>query len=831
MTAALPGVAPANDDELIRDMHLRLRKLETTNTLRVGPWVISTDPISGNLRATRPGHTVLIDETGATEESLGAAATPVEVDLTGYVTNAQLSAAIDGLPDIPTLPDVPGMIVSAFTDLYHKLTGILSNPVDALASLANFFRVELGGLISSARLPIIPLSHIRDVNPNLLTDGSFDDEASLAGFPDWDYDEEDGKSRPGAAYTVADGNTHIIHSNPIEVETGPDGDKLAIEVFTRWLSLTATAGSIQLAVSSYTADDQRIGTEPTVLASTSGAGTVAGWNTRLAVAEWTPPATAAYVVIELIVTAGATAGVVKFDDASVRKVGAFPQSFVSGLVGALTTAAQKLQDMINSVWTGITRSVLDAPKTLAEMFDALQAINPLNVLGLGGMPNIFETIAETWNQLWGGFARQIGVGGKSIADAANAASNIAETADQAAQIGEWNNAILGIRDANGFDSGMDPTVVSMYQIPFAGGAGADPPVVPATASAVPVVFWMAEQDDTRGSVTWFGRNNGSLTALYVDVYKVNKTTNQAVLLHTSFDLLPQASTSWKVMRYNMITANRVPVVHGDVLMFAIRVQGTGTHEIAGHYASWLPADTAMIPRRPAGTRSGAAGTISLGSISYVGDIPWVGVGIVEGDIAPPFYAPRTTEFATPGAGQVYNIPTWANYIDVIGISGAGGGHGGSGGTSLHGYSGLAGQWFTETLVRGVDFPVNATQIVLDIGAGGAGGGREANGQSGGATTRRAITGGKAALSAPGGAARNGYNTNDAQGYSPGNKTYRGITYAGGQGGVSSSAQNGQPGSAPGGSGAGGAGGFFTVAWAGGAGARGGAWVVARQNNS
>lgn len=412
MTMAIPGYAPATDQELIRSFHERIRAIETSSTVRVGPWVLSSDG-DGNLRAQRPGQAITIDETGATAEVAS-----VSVPLAG-------PAGADG-------EDGGGVDAeSIFADLYHALTGAL-NPVNALSALANFFRIELGGLIPSFRLPLLPLSHIRNINPNLLTDGSFDYEASLQGFDDWDYDDIDGKAKAGCAYTVADGNTHILHSNPIESNPG---DLFDVEVYTRWLSLTSTAGSIRLAMSAYDANKALISTS--VLASTQGTGTVAGWATKLSGSNWAPPANTDYVVMELQVTTGASAGVVKFDDAAVRKVGSFPQSFVSGLVGALQSAADNLQGLVNAVGG-------KAGAFLADVIERLKNLNPLGIFDAIGIGNIgqlpaidlhqvlnlpdmlgdlgdnvadvFDDVRDGWNRMWSGFFRQPGSTGKTAAD-------------------------------------------------------------------------------------------------------------------------------------------------------------------------------------------------------------------------------------------------------------------------------------------------------------------------------------------------------------------------------------------------------------------------------
>ena len=413
MTTAIPGFAPANDQELIRSFHERIRAIETSSTIRVGPWVLSSDG-DGNLRAQRPGQAITIDETGATAE-----VAPQSVDLSGVATK-------DDLENIGGVDSE-----SIFAELYHALTGAL-NPVNALSALANFFRIELGGLIPSFRLPLLPLSHIRNISPNLLTDGSFDYEASLLGFDDWDYDDVDGKAKAGCAYTVADGNTHILHSNPIEADPG---DRFDVEIYTRWLSLTSTAGSIRLAMSAYDASKALIST--TVLDSTQGTGTVAGWATKLSGANWAPPANTDYVVMELQVTTGASAGVVKFDDASVRKVGVFPKSFVSGLVGALQSAADNLQGLVNAVGGkagAFLSDVIERLKNLNPLgiFDAIgignigqlpaidlhQVLNLPDMLGdLGdNVADVFDDVRDGWNRMWAGFFRQPGATGKNAAD-------------------------------------------------------------------------------------------------------------------------------------------------------------------------------------------------------------------------------------------------------------------------------------------------------------------------------------------------------------------------------------------------------------------------------
>ncbi|QBP31055.1 minor tail protein [Mycobacterium phage Refuge] len=439
-----------------------------------------------------------------------------------------------------------------------------------------------------------------------------------------------------------------------------------------------------------------------------------------------------------------------------------------------------------------------------------------------------KNFEQMLSQLWSGLTGKPATGVKSPADVANAASGTAQQADTGVQIGEWNNAVLGIRNNKAFDSGMDPTGVSMFAIPASSTPGGEPPFVTATAAAVPIMFWIAPDDAKRGSVMWFGKGNANITAFYVDVYRMNKSTNTMELLHSSQDLYPMLSPNWKAIRYNMQAVNRVTVAHGDVLAIAFRVAGTGSHQIVGRYSGWLPADPTQVPQRPSAVRTGV-GNLAFSSINYSGDIPVAALGIVEGDVPPPFFSPRKTEVSTLGWYD-YDIPTWANKVEGVYIGGAGAGHGGDGGVTLAGKGGGAGQWVTETLVRGVDFPMDATKLRVYVGKGGATAGvKEATGQNGEATYREAISGGKGQTLAAAGLAATGYvgSDNNSAGESPGDIAYGEQTYIGGQGGAGG--RGGANGGSPGAGGGGGFGGIYGIAFPGGSGGDGRAWFTAKQS--
>ncbi|URC18135.1 minor tail protein [Mycobacterium phage Zenteno07] len=396
MTIALPGRAPANDQELIRSFHDRIRALEQARTVRVGPWVLSTDALTGNLMASRPGQTVVIDGEGATQE-----VAPAKFNLSGLVTDEQLELALEGLP---TGGGDLGAVESLFADLYEKLTGIGIDPLGALGKLADFFKIELGGPINIGRLPLLPLAHIRDIVTELLDDPGFDNPLTLAAFEDWDWIDTDGVDTPGAAEVDADGLTHTIYSNNIPVA---DGDTLNLMSKAKWLNLTTSAATpVRMLVTFYNAAEQMIGA-PQLLGQVGAAGSSAGWVTMTAT-EVAVPAGARNAVQELTVTTGATGGKVRFGQASVSKSGLLPQGYVSGLMDAISGLwagiASRLEEFLDllDVFGGF--NVGSHQGQLTDVFNRIKNLNPLtgifdasklgNMAGLPTIPDGLNKVAE-----------------------------------------------------------------------------------------------------------------------------------------------------------------------------------------------------------------------------------------------------------------------------------------------------------------------------------------------------------------------------------------------------------------------------------------------------
>ncbi|AWY03746.1 minor tail protein [Mycobacterium phage Mortcellus] len=392
--AAVPGVAPRTDAEWARSVEQRLRALSQPRTARVGPWVLSN--VNGNLTATKPGSTLTLDGT----------AEPVSVDLTGrgqYVTP-------DQIPEIQT---------GVLQQLWEQLTGELDPPDDVLVDLANFLSNGLFGQIDLTRLPsLLPLSRIRDIVENLFLNGDFlSADAISPSATDWLVDLTDGVGSRGSATVVADGSSHILYSNTIDVDPG---QTLNVSTAVKYLGLTAVGDAIQVRVSAYLGDTL---INTTIIDKlTNPSGTLSDWSTTLS-GNYVVPGDGSVdnVVTELFVSEGATAGTVKFSRAISKFVGLMPQAYVDGLAAGLAAIWDGIQGRIDDfadlldVFGGFT--VGAGLGQLTDVATRLSKLNPLTgALDAAGLTNIANIPMIAQSRIIG-LTDALAAGGQALRDA------------------------------------------------------------------------------------------------------------------------------------------------------------------------------------------------------------------------------------------------------------------------------------------------------------------------------------------------------------------------------------------------------------------------------
>ncbi|QFG11638.1 minor tail protein [Mycobacterium phage Guanica15] len=737
----------------------------------------------------------------------------------------------------------PAKLIEALT----KVFGYVGPPLASLEALAAWVNSQIFGLIDPRRLPQLPLGSIVQESPNLLNNGSFTDAIAIDDATGrWVRDTTTYKSAPASARATADGTIAELLS--IDLIPVKPGQKLDIAGFIRWAGLTASDGSIAIGLMTYgDAGEQRV----LIKAVDGASGTQLTWQ-QIGGRYVVPETGVDSVRVRLIVNEGATAGSVWYDELS-ASLGAnlLPKSAVDGLVAELAAAfasaeaaAQQFLDFLSNQWQamlngirgGVGGAIEDLWNRLLHLtpdglFDASQLVNvdnmpqlpPQVVKGIEGIEDIGESIQQAIDYLWSGFRRQTGQG-KTFSALAQAAQETSNDIQTAVNLARMHMDILNERRNKPAHWGLADTVeVSFNLTEIAYGTTA--PTIPITSTSARMAFIRCGEAATKGFVQWLG--SGTPDAFFVNVYKMDAEGN-LVHLHTSADINDQLQPTMGWELYVFAGTDQIDVLPGDVLAIEFVVEGSGTYNIAGCATSWVPVHPSSNVKHLGAVRGSALGgrspaTIPAELVSWTGTVPWVSIGI--SNVPPDYQPPLSTEFNQAGQ-RTYEIPVWANYIDVIACGGGGGG--GSSANFLTGQGGECGHWIAATLVRGVDFAADATTITVTVGAGGTGGPLNANSGGDGAPTViswRRPDGSTGTLTATGGEnggpgpVHNGDNPNTtSQGMATPNFPYRGTTYFG------APEVGYAPGSVPGGGGGGG----FSYS-AGSPGGRGAAWLVARQS--
>ena len=365
-----------------------------------------------------------------------------------------LNAWIASIP--PALTSLAEWINQVFTKpLIGALTGGASLDLGALGVwarglLASDSRIpanNLFGQVSSSLFGVIPVSHISNEQPNLLTQGAFDSADQVASADGWTWDDSMSYTGGGGALSVtANGTVKVMYCNqsiPVSV-----GDKIALQAFYRTSGYAGSGTPIYLSLIPFKGAAQQT-------AVTIGAGAGAASWTQLYGATWTVPTGVTSVRVRLALSSAASAGTVWFDDVRLAKTGLLQQGLV-----------ERLTDAWNNFWNSIFGGN-DTGKTVDDIYVAGSALTntaqtafsnasdalgqlgqlvwnllnaPAAILGniahvvIDGISSIGQFLTGLWNSLTGNTAAEATVSQVATAAASvTAKSNSAITNAQLAQ--------------------------------------------------------------------------------------------------------------------------------------------------------------------------------------------------------------------------------------------------------------------------------------------------------------------------------------------------------------------------------------------------------------
>ncbi|QNJ56694.1 minor tail protein [Mycobacterium phage Aziz] len=303
------------------------------------------------------------------------------IDISGITTTSGLLALVQKVPGLGDLVElITGVEDGDENDLgtyflnirrFFETVDFTDPDFDPAAAAKQFTEIvvkpfidALTGLIGGEWLPEIPVGHIGLGTPNLVVNGAFNAEVSMAEVDGWDWDgtvDHTGTEGSGSAVCVADGTLKQLYTEKIGVSKD---QKLDASVYVMYAG--ATSGSIQVQLAYYNGDTPG---PVVVLGSISPSGS-AGWA-KIG-GTHTVPDNVDSVAVVLVVSAAVTAGVIHFDDADLHKTGLLPQMLVDGLVQALTDLLNWLESLVDNVLAAlgidVSGSLVDRITHLADEF-------------------------------------------------------------------------------------------------------------------------------------------------------------------------------------------------------------------------------------------------------------------------------------------------------------------------------------------------------------------------------------------------------------------------------------------------------------------------------
>lgn len=821
----------------------------------------------------QPGLTTGIPYTLSMIEQFVSAVTGLPVGTWDTVNEALL--ALEG---IASNTDLEANWTTIFTDLGVANASALASWLAEIetdiidGNYDDLWKVLFGGPGSGGQLPSIPAAAV---------DGNNHIGQPVSDFPTVNSLEATDEITWDSATTYTDGegnksNSIRFAANGMLLQTlgvvlpVQAGQTVTSAAVVSWLGLTYTAGQspiqIQLipGVINKSADSTTntftAGT-PLLLAEIAPETPVSDWIalpgitdvlTGIADGVYTVPGDGSVTAVQaaLTVTQDATGGWVNFAACTTTAAGGYlpnmkdgwdelqadadasntaNQTALTAILAAITDYTDPLTfwDTMNTIYQtwATTQSGLESDEiaTVDQMIEVALGIDPTtglysptSVAGLGGTANLSDTFDQMWNQMiaaLGGGLDMIGLSGVAqllSGLAINATSPIApivQSAQDSAQI-------LATVTSEPVQQNLEQTVVGSGDHKLAVALTGSP--ITKTASLGTVIT--AGQAKTFGFLQWMAEFTSTVTNFVVNFYKMN-TSGDLVWAATSSNIAPSipSTMAWILDTISALSCNIADLIGielqsvstGNVIVWGYTSPPSGSHPTstvkdAGFSQNWNGASATTIP---------------AGSINWVEECPYVGIGV--GSPPPTPYFPVQTPYIT---NDTHTMPSWAMFADLILLAGGGGGEGELGGAT--GYGGTGGSWNTKTLQVGVDIAAE-TVFTITLGVGGAGGVYFTAGTDGAPTTISWVDIHGASQSV---VAAAGFGGNHTLGLShntllqgddpdPQILTYLGLSYTGG--GIQF---NNYPGLFPGGGGAGGS--FFQF---GTAGAAGEAWIVDRQS--
>lgn len=293
-------------------------------------------------------------------------------------------ADIQGPEDLPPLllEFIEGIpVVGQLVGLLEAILGTYDGDDETLLTIQQIFApvralvAAAGDIIPPWRLPQISISSLFDGEPNLDIAGTFPTADSIADNPFWTWDSTVTRTvdGTGTGLVVADGTFKALRGNEIEIT---NGRPIKPTAWVKWEGLAATGVALRLDLVTFTGPPgARVQTGIVTIASITGPAASSDWVELTG--SWTATAGVTMVKKRLVVTSGATAGVIHWDDAETIRTGLLLISWMKNLAALFGVTDIDLDgdidvaDVWNSWWMNVAKALGWIPTVVQDVIDGI----------------------------------------------------------------------------------------------------------------------------------------------------------------------------------------------------------------------------------------------------------------------------------------------------------------------------------------------------------------------------------------------------------------------------------------------------------------------------
>lgn len=369
----------------------------------------------------------LIGEHGSLDDWL--AQLPIIGDLLNLIRTITGINAIEtleqGITELITwtqkIPVVGSLVGSILNGWKNPTTGTGNTLADLVAYAGKLLTdesvvptINLFGILPPDLTALIPVGHVGDASPNLVTEEAFSAEATIQAGGGWSWDGTTNNtgSAGGSAKVVGDGGVKQLLSNMVQVAKDQTLDLSTSVKWTKGSSTTPTfliglrgynsSGSMTFTTTFASVTAKSGYTSPSSTAAyTVGAGTTAtlssGW-VKISGKSTAIPAGTTQVRMLLGTTNGPSGTTAWFDDATMKKTQKLAQELINGLLDALGLKLPTLdyQALLDKITNQANSTLQQVANTLAGFLTGSSALNGSNILS-GDIDSAFiSDLVNTW---------------------------------------------------------------------------------------------------------------------------------------------------------------------------------------------------------------------------------------------------------------------------------------------------------------------------------------------------------------------------------------------------------------------------------------------------